>query len=90
MVQHREPSESRFKYLVVCVEGRREQFVEVWGEGEGVVGFVDRVREVESDDGDVDAFVVSDIAGGPTLGHLLAGTGYETVVKSEGIASDQL
>lgn len=90
MVQHRESSESRFEYLIVCIEGRREQSIEVWGESESVVGFVDRVREVESDDGDVDALVVADVAGGSALGHLFAGAGYEAVVETEGIAGGQL
>lgn len=90
MVQHRESSESRFEYLIVCIEGRREQSIEVWRESEGVVGFVDRVREVESDDGDVDALVVADVAGGSALGHLFAGAGYKAVVETEGIAGGQL
>lgn len=90
MVQHRESSESRFECLIVCIEGRREHSVEVWRKREGVVGFIDRVGEVERDDGDVDAFVVADVTGGSALGHLFTGAGYKAVVETEGVAGDQL
>lgn len=63
MVQHREAAEPRFDTFLIGVEGYCEEGVEVGCGGEGVVGFVDRVQEVQSDDENVCAFVVASVAG---------------------------
>lgn len=90
MVLHREPSESRLECLLIRVDGRSEQCVEVFCEPKVIISFVNRVREVEGDDGGVSAFVVADVARSSALGHLIAGASYETVIETEGIAGDQL
>lgn len=38
----------------------------------------------------MNAFVVTDVAGGSALGCLFAGAGYETVVETKSVAGDQL